>query len=70
MTKTYGRMDAAPGDRCTNSPHVEIFTTPCCYADVKEDAETCPTCGAPIECEYEQVSIAVCTIREEDEADD
>jgi hypothetical protein len=70
MTKTWGHQEAKAGDRCTNSPHVEIFTTPCCYSDVKEGAEKCPTCGAPIECEYEDVPIAVCTIREEGDTDD
>jgi len=67
MTKTYGTMSAKAGDRCTNSPHVEIFTTPCCYSDQTSYDTECSACGAPIRCEYESVPIAVCTIREDDE---
>ena len=67
---TYGRHDAKPGDRCSNSPGVTIFTTPCCYSDQKHGDRTCSECGAPIACEYEDEPIAVCTIRDLDEEDE
>lgn len=66
MSKTYGRMDAKPGERCSNSPGVTYYTTPCCYYDLDSPDTKCPECGAPIECETETVEIAVCTIRDEE----
>lgn len=67
MSTTYGHQQAKPGDRCTNSPWVTYYTTPCCYADLDSPATECPECGAPIECETENVPITVCTIREDDD---
>lgn len=67
MTKTYGKMEAKPGDTCSNGPWSTQFTTPCCYADVKEADTKCPDCGAPIECEFEDQPVPVCTIRGEED---
>ena len=61
---TYGKFDVKPGERCSNSPGVEDFTTPCCYSDQEEGDTECSECGAPIRCEYEKEPIAVCTIRD------
>lgn len=66
MPKTFGKMQVERGERCTNPGFDDRFTTPCCYADVDEDATECPECGAPIGCEVEQQPVAVCKIREED----
>lgn len=68
--KTYGKFEVNAGETCSNSPHVEGFTTPCCYSDEDEDATECSDCGAPISCEYEMVPVAVCTIREEEDEDE
>jgi hypothetical protein len=70
MAETFGKMDAARGERCTNPGQDERFTTPCCYADVSEDAKRCPDCGVPIVCEVEQQPVAVCRIADEDEEED
>jgi hypothetical protein len=66
---TYGTMDAKPGDQCSNSPWIDYFTTPCCYQDVEDGTTECPSCGAPIECRYEQQPVAICTIRDPEDDD-
>lgn len=67
IAETFGRMEAERGERCTNPGVDDRFTTPCCYADVDEDATECPECSAPIVCEVEQQPVAVCRIAEKDE---
>lgn len=67
MTELFGKMQVPRGERCTNPGQDERFTTPCCYADVSEDATKCPDCGAPIICEVEQEPVAVCRIADEGE---
>lgn len=64
--ETFGFNEAPRGERCTNPGFDDRFTTPCCYADVGEDATDCPQCGAPIVCEVEQQPVAVCRIAEDD----
>lgn len=63
--ETFGRMGAARGERCQNPGRDDLFTTPCCYADVTESATRCPECDAPIVCEVEQQPVAVCRIADE-----
>ena len=63
--ETYGKMQAEWGDRCTNPGVDDRFTTPCCYADVDEDAVFCPECEAPITCSVEFQPVAVCAIGDE-----
>lgn len=70
MSETFGKMEAARGERCTNPGQDERFTTPCCYADVDEEAKRCPECNAPIVCEVEQQPVAVCRIAETHEEED
>ena len=60
---TYGKMQAEPGDCCSNAGFDDRFTTPCCYADFTGQRDTCPECGAPIECEVEEQPLAVCRIK-------
>lgn len=67
MTEKFGKMQAPRGERCTNPGQDTRFTTPCCYADVSEDATMCPDCGAPIECFVEQEPVAVCRIADADD---
>jgi hypothetical protein len=66
----FGKMGAHRGESCTNPGQDERFTTPCCYADVTEDARECPHCGAPIVCEVEQQPVAVCRIADKDEEEE
>lgn len=61
----FGKMGAKRGEVCRNSGFTDRFTTPCCYADFEGERETCPDCGAPIECEVEHEPVSVCRIREE-----
>jgi len=70
MSQTFGKMDAVYEERCINPGQRERFTTPCCYADVTEDATRCPECDAPIVCEVEQQPVAVCRIADEDEEEE
>lgn len=70
MAETFGKMEAARGERCTNPGFDDRFTTPCCYADLPDGGEgpaRCPECGAPVICEVEQQPVAVCRIAEEGE---
>jgi hypothetical protein len=55
-------MDAKPGDRCSNGPHVEIWTCPDCYRDHFEEVSKCAGCGIALICTIEKPPIAVCTI--------
>ena len=64
MTK-YGSLGVEAGERCSNSPWVEYYTSPCCYADFQGDRDTCPECGTAIQCEIEQQPVRVCTVSEQ-----
>ena len=65
---SYGKMDAAVGESCSNPGFKDRFTTPCCYADFTGKLSSCPECGAPITCTVEHQPLAVCTIgHDEDE---
>lgn len=70
MSELFGKMQVPHGERCRNPGQDDRFTMPCCYADVDEDATTCPQCSAPIVCEVEQQPVAVCRIADKDEEDD
>lgn len=59
----YGKMDAESGEHCSNAGWEDRFTTPCCYADFEGERDTCPECGASIQCEVEYQPVAVCTLR-------
>lgn len=65
MAQTYGKMRAAPGDRCSNAGFTDQFTSPCCYADFVGKRTTCPECGAPLRCVVEHVPQAACYIRKD-----
>jgi hypothetical protein len=63
----FGCMEAERGAKCSNSGYGARWTTPCCYTDLREKADKCPTCGAPIVCTVEEEPVSVCRIADADE---
>lgn len=68
--KTYGKMDAAVGEKCGNLD--DRFTCPGCYTDHFSIVTECSNCAAPLKCYEEEVTNYFCAIRDphEDNEDD